>query len=63
MYVSVPEYVHTNAGSHTGRGLETFRVGVVSHQIWNLGIELGSSGRAVHVLNHRALSPAQYFKD
>jgi hypothetical protein len=34
-------------------------VTVVSHLAWLLGIELGSSERAVWVLNFQAISPTQ----
>lgn len=32
----------------------------VSCQMWGLGTELGSSARAVHILNHCTILPARY---
>lgn len=57
-------YVHRRAGVLRGQQsvLDFSEAGVqivVSHQVWLLGTELGSSANTVYILNHRAISAIQ----
>ena len=57
MHMSIPPLLSSDTPEE---GIRPHQM-VVSHLMWLLGIEFGTSGRAVSALNHWAISPAHIF--